>query len=99
MSDPVSFAIKKIVESTVDSREYFLSSFATDLLLTQAIVYNVSNLAEYIGFTLPGTSKAEPKWLIKKLTYSGNYVTDIQFANGEAKFNKVMNSYNLYTYS
>lgn len=89
MSD--ALALKKIKKSDPNDLEHFLSTFATDLLLTQAFAYNGSNLTEYIGYALPGSSKASPVWLIKKLTYSGNYVTDIQFANGVIQFDQVWN--------
>ena len=85
----VGFAIKKIKPSDPTNLEHFLSSFATDLLLTQAIAYDASSQAEYIGYSLPGSSKAAPVWLIKKLTYSGTNVTDIQFALGRISFDQI----------
>lgn len=89
MSDSLAFALKKILPNSASDQEHFLSAFGTDLLLTQAIAYNGSNLTEYIGYALPGTSKSSPKWLIKKLTYSGSLVTDIQFANGVIAFDQI----------
>ena len=86
---PLELALKKIREQAGTNLEHFISAFATDLLLTQAIAYDGSNQTEYIGYALPGSSKAAPIWLIKKLTYSGSLVTDIQFAGGEAKFNQI----------
>ena len=85
----IALALKKVLPNSGSDNEHFLSAFATDLLLTQAIAYNGSNLTEYIGYALPGTPKASAKWLIKKLTYSGSLVTDIQFANGVIAFNQV----------
>lgn len=85
-------AMKKIKKSDGDNLEHYLSSFATDLLLTQAISYDGNGNTEYVGYALPGTSKAAPLWLIKRLTYDGSQrVTDIQFANGVIQFDMVWN--------
>lgn len=90
MSDSLAFALKKIIPGSGSDGEHFLSSFATDLLLTQSIAYDASGNTEYIGYALPGTSKASPKWLIKKLTYDGsNRVTEVQFANGVIAFDQI----------
>lgn len=99
MSDSLAFALKKVLPGAGTDNEHFLSAFGTDLLLTQAIAYNASNLTEYIGYALPGTSKASARWLIKKLTYSGSYVTDIQFANGVIAFDQVWNDRASLSYS
>lgn len=88
----IDSAVRKVRSSLGADLEHFLSTFATDLLLTQAFAYDGSNQTEYIGYALPGTSKAAPAWLIKKLTYSGSLVTDIQFANGVIAFDQVWNS-------
>lgn len=85
----LELALKKVRSSLGTDLEHFLSAFATDLLLTQAIAYNGSNLTEYIGYAIPGSAKSAPVWLIKKLTYSGSLVTDITFANGVIAFNQI----------
>lgn len=95
----MELALKKVLPNRADDLEHFLSAFATDLLMTQAFAYDGSNQTEYIGYALAGTSKAEAKWLIKKLTYSGSLVTDIQFAGGEIVFNKIWNSRTGYSFS
>lgn len=95
----IEFALKKVLPNNGTDPEHFLSAFGTDLLLTQAIAYNGSNLTEYIGYALPGTSKSSPKWLIKKLTYSGSLVTDIQFANGVIAFDQVWDARGGLSYS
>lgn len=59
--------------------------------LTQKIAYTASGFAEYLGFAVPGSSAASAVWLIKKLTYSGTSVTDIQFANGSLAFDQIWN--------
>lgn len=83
---------------------HFLSAYATDQLLTQVLSYVASGdgagQAEYIGHAQPGSSKASPVWLIRKLSYdSSNRVTDIQFAGGAATFVNIWNSRSGYTYS
>lgn len=65
---------------------------------TQALAYTGSNV-EYVGLAAPGTSKAAALWQIKKLTYSGDNVTDVQFADASTSFNKVWNDRASYTYS
>jgi hypothetical protein len=92
-------ALKKIKKSDPNDLEHFISAFATDLLLTQAFAYTAGGLTEYIGYALPGTPKASPNWLIKKLTYSGTNVTDIQFANGVIQFDQIWDSKASLSYS
>lgn len=99
MGDPTSFALKKVLPNNATDLEHFLSTFATDLLMTQAFAYDGSSQTEYIGFALPGTSKASPRWLIKKLTYSAGLVTDIQFAGGVVAFNSIWNNRTSLSYS
>jgi len=77
---------------------------SSDVKLTQALVYNANSLPIYIGEAQPGTLKSEAKWRIQKLTYSGNNVTDIQWASSAANFNKIWmqgatTSYTGYNYS
>lgn len=94
----LDFALKKILPSTGSDLEHFVSSFGTDLLLTLAIAYSGAN-AEYLGYAIAGSSKASPVWLIKKLTYSGSDVTDVQFANGTATFSSIWNNRTSLSYS
>jgi len=79
-------AMKKVREGRGTDNDHFVSVFSTDLLLTQAIAYDAQGRTEYIGYAQPGTAQAAAGWCIKKLSYDVNGVTDIQFANGEAKF-------------
>lgn len=88
----IELALKKVLSGNGTDLEHFLSSFATDLLMTQAFAYDGSNQTEYVGYSLPGSSKASPVWLIKKLTYSSGLVTDIQFANSVIAFNSIWNN-------
>ena len=105
MSD---LALIKILEGNGLDLNHFISAFPTHLLLRTRMVKGVAGGAtdqvEYVGYALPGTSLAEPKWLIKKLIYDGTgFQIDNVFANGEAKFNKVFDAngseWATYTYS
>lgn len=100
----LNLALKKILEAAEKDSEHFLSAFPTHLLLRLEMVKGTSGGAtgqvEYIGYALPDVLKTESKWLIKKNIYdSAGFMTQSLFANGEAKFNKVMNSYAGYTYT
>lgn len=54
----------------------------------------------YIGEAQPGSATSSAVWRIKKLTYNAqNMVTDIQWAGGNAKFDKIWNNRASYTYS
>ena len=67
---------------------------------TQVLAYiSGTNKQEYIGLALPGTGKGEAKWQIKKLTYDGNKITDIQFAGGSDAFDKSWNNRTDFDYS
>ena len=66
---------------------------------TQMIAYNSDNLTEYVGEAEPGTATSEAKWRIKKLVYSGTNVTQILWAGGNAKFDKVWDNHTSYSYS
>ncbi len=65
----------------------------------QRISYNASNFAEYIGLAKPGTAISAAGWQIKKLTYSGSFVTEINFAGGDLNFDKVWNNRSGLSYS
>jgi len=67
--------------------------------LTQAMDYQGGMQPVYIGRATPGTAKSAAGWQIQKLTYSGNHVTDVQWASGTAKYDKVWDSRESYTYS
>lgn len=93
------FAIQKIREGDPDHLFHVLRSFPADLFFTKALAYDGSNNVEYIGYALPGSSKAAPVWMIKKITYSSGLATDEQFAGGEGKFNQVWNDRASLSYS
>jgi hypothetical protein len=100
----VDSALIKILESNGSDLNAFLSTFPTQLLLRVVSVKGTTGGAtgniEYIMYGLPSASKSDPVWLIKKFIYDvAGFQTDSLFANGEAKFNKVADNYNGYTYS
>ncbi len=66
--------------------------------LTMAIEYVGSNPL-YIGEALPGTAVATAAWRIKKITWDGNNVTNIEWASGTAKFDKKWSTRTSYVYS
>ena len=101
---PVDAALYKIIEGRGDELGSFLSAFPTQLLLRYVQVKGTAGGAEgkveYAGYSLPGTTKAQPRWLIKKFIYDANgFMIDSVFADGEAKFTKIWNNYATYSYS
>lgn len=87
------FALKKVLESDLSgTSEYMILAWPADLRFTKAMAYDGSNRLQYLGYALPGSSKAAPVWLIKLLTYNaGGYQTDEQYAGGKANFNQIWN--------
>ena len=65
---------------------------------TTRIAYSGNN-PEYIGEAFPGSSAGDAAWRIKKLTYSGDNVTEINWAEGTEKFTNVWSSRTTYTYT
>ena len=62
--------------------------------------YDANDNPVYIGEALPGTSKSESRWRIKKLTYDINdNVTDIETASGTYLFNNKWDNRTSYEYS
>ena len=58
------------------------------------------NKIEYICEADPGVSTAAGLWRIRKFVYdSTGFHTQVLWANGERKFNKIQTSYSSYTYS
>jgi len=54
-----------------------------------ALDYDVNNNLVYHGIAKCGSSKSAAVWCVKKLTYSGENLTDIQFADGNERFDNV----------
>lgn len=95
----IEFALQKVRSGLGTDLNHYISSFATDMLMTQKIAYDGSNRTEYIGFALPGTASSAPGWLIKKMTYGAAGATDIQFAGGAIAFTSIWDSRAGYSYS
>lgn len=53
----------------------------------------------YEGNAVPGTAVTLAEWRIRKYTYSGNKVTKIEWAHGNANFDNVWNDRATYPYS
>ena len=67
---------------------------------TEAFAYvSGTSKVEYHGWAAPGTSKGSLLWAIQKLTYSGDDITDLQWADGVRTFTKEWDERTTYTYS
>lgn len=61
-----------------------------DGAFTQKISQDASDRDEYVGIAKPGTATSAAGWQIRKLTYSASdKVTDVQWAGGNDRFDKV----------
>lgn len=68
--------------------------------VTTKISYDANNRQEYIGLAKPGTATSAAGWQIKKMTYNATgFMTDLQFADGTDKFDKVWDNKASYSYS
>jgi len=75
----------------------FVAAYADRLI--QRIAYNDQGLPEYIGYAEPGTADGAQTWQIRKLTYVNMRVTAINFASGDANFDKEWDERTGYTYT
>lgn len=70
----------------------YVSTFAYNSTATDNV--------EFIGEAAPGSSKASAAWRIRKLTYNtDNNIIDIQFADGDVKFNNIWDDRESLAYS
>jgi len=53
----------------------------------------------YEGTAQPGKATSEAEWQIKKYEYSGDDLTEINFADGTAAFTKIWDNRASYSYS
>ena len=67
--------------------------------LKMRAAYNVGGDLEYIGYAAPGTATSAAAWQIRKLTYSGGDVTQVNFAAGVNDYTKVWDDRATYSYS
>lgn len=56
---------------------------------TMAIAYDASDNPEYVGEAPPGTATSTAKWRIKKITWSGSLATNVEWADGDTKFDNI----------
>jgi len=99
-----NLTVKKIIESQFSDPSHVNLSFPADLLFTKKIAYVASGdgagQIEYIGYSLPGTTESQPRWLIKKLTYDSSHrQTDEQFAGGASNFDQIWSNRASLSYS
>jgi len=71
-----------------------MASFATKSIdfgspFKQRIAYTADGNPEYIGEAYPGYATSVARWRIKKLTYDGSNVTQIDWADGNDDFDNV----------
>ena len=96
----IDLAILKILESTGLDLQHLLKVVPASALLRTYIVWDASNNPIYLGVSLSNSSLDDPKWMIRKILWdASNNPTQVLFANGEIKFDKVMNNYLTYTYT
>lgn len=98
----MSFITKRLgygIWGTVDGQVPTDPIIAESGQYTQAFENNMDGSPIYIGEALPGTSKGASLWRIKKITYSGTTVTDVQWADGVSTFTKEWDERATYTYS
>lgn len=87
-------ALGNIYSDTSDIRNVLV------LYYTQAIDYDASGNAIYIGLAIVGSAKSASVWQIRKITYdASNNATDIQWADGVITFIKIWNSRTSYSYA
>ena len=90
-------ALRSATIQRIGSRDFL--DVAGEPAFTLAIEYSGGN-AIYVGEAAPGTSKSEGAWRIKKITYdSNNNATDVQWANGDDKWDKIWDNRASYSYS
>ncbi len=70
-----------------------------DSKYTIALDYEGGDNVIYAGEALPGSSKSAAVWRIKKLTYNGSKVTDVQWANGANTFANIWDNRAAFIYS
>lgn len=67
--------------------------------LQQIFDYDASNHVIYQGWAAPGQATSAGTWRIRKLTYSGDNVTNMTFPSGSPSFAFVWDSRTSYTFS
>lgn len=67
--------------------------------LQQIFDYDGSNHVIFQGWSQPGQGISDATWRIRKLTYSGDNITNIQFPSGSPAFAFQWSARTGYTYS
>ena len=75
----------------------YLEEFA-DSTLTIALEYDKGDVI-FMGRTEAGNAKSDSHWQIKKFTYDGKDLTDIQWAGGDGNFSRIWDDRDTYIYS
>lgn len=65
----------------------------------QVFDYDGGTAVIYVGKAHPSTLKSEAGWQIRKFSYSGSLITEINFASGTSNFDKVWNDRATYDYT
>ena len=68
-----------------------------DFLLS--LDYDIDNNLIYQGRAVPGSSKAAAVWQIRKFTYVGTNLVDIQWADGDTNFDNIWNNRAIINYA
>lgn len=72
---------------------------AIDPRYSVAVEYNGDGNVLYFGRALPGSAKSSAVWQVRKFTYSGQNLTDVQWADGNTKYDNVWNDRASLSYS
>lgn len=104
----IGYTVKKVLERNGEDLDHFLSAFPTHLLFRTKLVKgttgNADGKTEYIGLAPADATLGQARWQIKKLVYDATgFQTDVLFADGDTKFDKVFDSgsseYAAYTFT
>lgn len=69
-----------------------------DVKLTIKMEYSGENPV-YVGEAAPGSATSAEAWRIRKLTYSGANLTDVEWADGDTDFNNIWDNRASLSYS
>lgn len=64
-----------------------------------SLSYVSAGKVEYVGVCEPGATKAQARWAIFKLFYTGDDITDLRWADATRAFTKVWDDRATYIYS
>ena len=90
--DPINDVLRRV---KIDEEG---SIFTSERATTRSVEYSGSNPI-YVGETEPGSGKGEAKWKIMKIGYSGDNPSDIQYADGDTKYDNIWDNRGSLNYS